>query len=301
MSRVFHLAFCIVAIVGLARADEPLPILGIAHVAFQSADLAASKAFYSDVLGYEVAFTQTNPAATIFKINDDQFVKLVAVPGPTADDRLVEIALQVSNVAKTHALLRERELEPAPIVRRADGTRATTVRDPDGHLIAFVEYTSDSEQMRLRGGQLGAKRVSQRIWHTGVTVADEGAARAFYETKLGGVEFWRGGPEGQPTSWVNVRLPGERGDYLEYMLHSEPPNRARLGTMQHICLEVPDIHAGCHSLLANGLPPDDKRRPQIGRNQHWLFNLYDPDGTRCELMEAKAVSAVRAANSTTPK
>jgi lactoylglutathione lyase len=282
---------------GLARAGavEPLPILGIAHVAFQSSDLEASRAYYTGVLGYEVAFPETGATQVLsFKVNDDQFVKLVAVAAPTADDRLMEVALQVTDVARSRALLIERGLEPTPLATRPDGTRAATLLDPDGHLIAFVEYTPESQQVRSRGRSLGAKRVSTRLWHTGVTVTNEVAARLFYEKTLGCVESWRGGPEGQPTAWINAQLPGMRGDYLEYMLLHEPPTRARLGSMHHICLQVPDIHAECQALFDAGLAANPAQAPRVGRNGRWLFNSYDPDGTRTELMEPEPASTVNA-------
>jgi len=271
---------------GLAAGREALPILGIAHVAFQSSDLESSRTYYTGLLGYEVAFAPTGTnEALCFKVNDDQFVKLVAVSAPADDDRLVEIGLQVADARRTCELLRERGVNPSPVELRSDGTLATTLRDPDGHLIAFVEYAPGSQPERMRGKHLGSKRVSPRLWHAGVTVTNEAAAREFYGQALGCEETWRGGPEGQPTAWVNVNLPGERGDYIEYMLLRESPTRVRLGSMHHICLQVPDIHAGHKALLEAGLAANPGQLPRIGRNGRWLFNSYDPDGTRTELME----------------
>jgi hypothetical protein len=31
--------------------------------------------------------------------------------------------------------------------------------------------------------------------------------------------------------------------------------------------------------------PNHRAAPQIGRNNRWQLNLYDPDGTRIEFME----------------
>jgi len=275
---------------GTAAPPSPLPIMGIAHVAYQSSHLEISQAFYTGMLGFELAFKIEDPApAWYIKVNDDQFVKLVAVPGPAADDRLVEVALQVSDVDRTWTGLRARGLEPTPIQTQADGTRATSLHDPEGHLLRFVEYTPESQQSRHRGRHLGARRAATRLWHTGITVTDEARAREFYETKLGGQEFWRGGPEGQPTTWVNVRLPGNRGDYLEYMLHHGPVSRERLSSMHHICFQTDDLRDAHRALCNHGLQDIERYHPRIGRNQHWLCNVYDPDGTRLELMEAQPV------------
>jgi catechol 2,3-dioxygenase-like lactoylglutathione lyase family enzyme len=266
-----------------------LPILGIAHVSFQSSNLDASARFYTGVLGFDLAFRQAGSQDSAwFKINDDQFVQLVAVE-KTAADRLVEIALQVSDAALAHTLLRARGLNPTALEIRPDGTRATTLTDPDNHRIAFVEYAPNSQQARARGKHLGARRVSAKPWHTGVSVANESRAREFYEQALGFVEIWRGGPEGQPTAWVNVRMPGPRGDYIEYMLHNGPLTRDRLSSMHHICLQVPDIQAGHKHVLAAGIADTDTHKPRIGRIRRWLINLFDPDGTRSELMEPVTV------------
>jgi hypothetical protein len=49
--------------------------------------------------------------------------------------------------------------------------------------------------------------------------------------------------------------------------------------------KVPDIQAAYKKLLARGLPAEDRFKPRVGRNQRWLLNLFDPDGSRTELME----------------
>ncbi|HXA07460.1 MAG TPA: hypothetical protein VNY30_21595, partial [Bryobacteraceae bacterium] len=59
------------------------------------------------------------------------------------------------------------------------------------------------------------------------------------------------------------------------------------GSMQHICLEVPAIQAARKTALARHYN-DPKVQPRVGRNRKWQLNLFDPDGTRVELMEPKA-------------
>ena len=119
-----------------------------------------------------------------------------------------------------------------------------------------------------------------------MTVRDEASANGFYRDVLGMEEIWRGGSDPSKTSWVNMRVP-EGTDYLEYMLRDAPSSRRQLGVDHHICLRVPDIQAAWERVRERAIA--DSREglepPRIGRNQKWQLNLYDPDGTRVELME----------------
>ena len=88
------------------------------------------------------------------------------------------------------------------------------------------------------------------------------------------------------TSWINMRAP-ESTEYLEYMLQTGPLDRRQLGTAHHVALVVPDMQEALE-LVRSRLTPGDANAgasPQIGRNRKWQLNLYDPDGTRIELME----------------
>ena len=153
--------------------------------------------------------------------------------------------------------------------------------DPDGHTIEFVQ-----ESAIASGAATPGPALSMRLLHAGVTVRNEAAASAFYHDVLGMDEIWRGGFEPPKTNWVNVRVP-EGVDYLEYMLREAPSTRRQLGVDHHICLLVPDIQAAWEQVRSR--TPVEKRSalepPRIGRNQKWQLNLYDPDGTRVELME----------------
>ena len=112
------------------------------------------------------------------------------------------------------------------------------------------------------------------------------AENALYQDVLGMTEIWRGGFAPDKTNWVNLRLP-ESADYLEYMLRDQPSTRRQLGVDHHVCLLVPDIQAAWEQVRVRtpGADRGTLAPPQIGRNNKWQINLYDPDGTRVELME----------------
>jgi catechol 2,3-dioxygenase-like lactoylglutathione lyase family enzyme len=272
------------------KAEKTLPILGIAHVAIQVSNLQQSRAYYTAFYGFEFAFAAyEEQTAWYLKINDDQFLKLVSKPEGTDDNRLVEVALQVSDIDLTVAMLREKGLDPSPVDKKADGTLASLLIDPNGHNLIFLEYTSDSKQTLTRGKYLGLRRISDRLQHVGITIANEGAANALYRDALGLQEIWRGSrKDGGPDAWVNMQMPGDRGDYIEYILINDMKlNRKQLGTMHHICYLTDDIQKAHRDMLFNALPDIERYKPMIGRSNRWLFNVHDLDGTRSELMESK--------------
>ena len=160
------------------------------------------------------------------------------------------------------------------------------MRDPDGHEVDFVQYLESGRRRPRPGAGRGRERISTRILHFGLTVREASAADRFYKDVLGFSEIWRGGREDAQTDWINMKVP-DGTDYLEYMLVSGPVDRERLGTLHHVALLVPDIQAALETLRARpgGLDPRTVRTPQVGRNNRWQLNLYDPDGSRAELME----------------
>jgi lactoylglutathione lyase len=162
-------------------------------------------------------------------------------------------------------------------------------------VLEFTEYLPDSMHAKARGKFPNSPRISNHLWHAGVVVnrADQEKWMAFLQGKLGFTEFWRGGPESAPLAWINMRTPGTRGDYLELMLSDPNPTRERLGSMQHICLQVPDIQAAYRTVQSRDTEHTQKQTPKIGRNRKWQLNLFDPDGSRVELMEPNAVAESR--------
>ena len=74
---------------------------------------------------------------------------------------------------------------------------------------------------------------------------------------------------------------------VEYMLVTEKVDRKRLGTLHHAALLVPDMQQALETLRERplGWDPAHVQPPRVGRNKRWQLNLYDPDGSRTELME----------------
>ena len=129
-------------------------------------------------------------------------------------------------------------------------------------------------------------RISTHIMHIGVLIGALEPAMKFYGEILGFHEFWRGSSSGTVLSWVNMRVP-DGDDYLEFMLYSEPPNAEQMGVRNHICLITPDIKKAVAILGARPARKNYSRPIEIkvGKNGKRQANLFDPDGTRIELME----------------
>jgi catechol 2,3-dioxygenase-like lactoylglutathione lyase family enzyme len=258
------------------------PIAGIAHVAIQTSDLAKARAFYGGLLG----FSELGPKrahTAVFYVNDRQ--RLIVRDGlpPSRDERFIDLAFETS-VGPMREWLAGRGMQTSEVAADADaGGRRIETTDPDGHAVQFVE---------LSPGARGAtatpdRRLSRRILHAGLTIKDSAAADKLYKDALGFSETWRGGrPEGT-INWINMRVP-DGTDYLEYMLYpAAPPSRNQLGSAHHVALLVTDIQQALETARSRAQPGDRNHRanPSIGVNNRWQLNLFDPDGTRVELME----------------
>jgi catechol 2,3-dioxygenase-like lactoylglutathione lyase family enzyme len=267
----------------LAGESRP-PIVGVSHVAVQTRDLAKARAFYSGLLGYPEVPLAGRPHAAVFAVNDRQ--RLIVHDGLPADrdERLLDVAFETTNVEAMREFLNARGAPVTEPIHDAEaGGRRVEAVDPDGHRVQFVQPDRDARTTPAAGPD---RRVSRRILHAGLTIRDVAAADRFYKGMLTFSEIWRGGRTDDVTSWINMRAP-EGTEYLEYMLEPGAVDRRQLGSAHHVALVVPDMQEAL-ALVRSRMTPQDLNaaaNPQIGRNRKWQLNLYDPDGTRIELME----------------
>jgi len=151
------------------------------------------------------------------------------------------------------------------------------------------------------GGSPDDAPLSQRILHAGIIVGDVPATTRFYADVLGFSETWRGSRSGTELSWINLKVP-DGADYVEFMLYGERPAPDERGTQHHVCLEVPDVEQA-RGLLEKRPYRGSYTRPlevRVGTNRKRQLNLYDPDGTRVELMEPQTVDGQPAPSSSAP-
>ncbi|HZT30271.1 MAG TPA: VOC family protein [Bryobacteraceae bacterium] len=290
----------------LAAQAPPRPrILGVAHIALFVSDIEKSRAFYKDFLGFEEPFHLEKPdgslSLTFIKVNDHQYIELFPGLAPGAD-RLNHISFYTDDAEGMRRYLAARGV---PVPERVPKGRIRNsnfkVKDPDGHTVEIVQYEPDGWSMREKGKFLGSRRVSEHMMHVGVIVGDLAAAMKFYGDVLGFHEIWRGSSNGQTLSWVNMQVPDGK-DYLEFMLYREMPAPDRRGSQHHLCLETPDIAQSLAALESRAYRKTYTRPLEIrtGINRRRQLNVFDPDGTRTELMEPFTVDGKPAASSTAP-
>jgi catechol 2,3-dioxygenase-like lactoylglutathione lyase family enzyme len=278
-----------------AQATTPqpaVPLSGIAQVTFKTSDMAKARAYYQGVLGLAEAFTVKDPAgvtSAYFKVNDDQFIEITPTLQPDDLIREARVVFESFDLKKLHAIYTERGLNPSPITTGPDGNPVFRVKDPGGNNLDFLQYVPGSKQSLARGKFLSPDRISTLIWHVGIMSKDRGSATPFYRDKLG---------------FENGRnVPGRRNEYVELpssdrnLETKDPPldpnnpatkdqyTREVYGAVYHVSLEVPDARVARDLLQQRGKYDDVRVRATVGNNRHWLIHMFDPDGTRAEIME----------------
>jgi lactoylglutathione lyase len=285
-----------------AEAKRP-EILGVVHISLFAHDYEASRSFYHDFLGFEEPYSLKNadgsPSLTFFKLNDHQYLELG--PEKTAgSDRLNHYAIETTDAEAMRQYLASKAVAvPDHVPKGRIGNLNFMIKDPEGHSIEIVQYPADGWTMREKGKYMPDTRISKRLMHVGIIVTKFDEEMKFYEDVLGFQEIWRGSSTGKVLSWVNLKVP-DGNDYIEFMLFKDPPDPTRRGTAHHLCLEVPDIAASAAELAKK--PYRSKYthplEPKTGVNRKRQLNLFDPDGTRTELMEPHTVDGVPAKAST---
>jgi catechol 2,3-dioxygenase-like lactoylglutathione lyase family enzyme len=250
-------------------------ITGIAHIRFMVANLDASRRFYGKLLGLsECPATE----GLCFRVNSHQAIELVtgkdAGPGS-----IVDVAYETANVKQLRAYMVAHNLQPGEIKKGENGAKFFEVVDPEGHHIQFLQYAHPLP------AESSGDPISVLLIHCGFIVRDRAAEDHFYADVLGFHLYWYGGRKDDVPDWVDMQVP-DGADWLEYMLNlPATPSPHELGIQNHLSLGVQDGDAAMALLRAHGW--DGAQQDRVGRDGKWQLGLFDPDGTRIELMELK--------------
>jgi lactoylglutathione lyase len=284
-------------------------VLGVAHMAVYVKDLDKARRFYENFLGFGEPFTLPNKTApgvriAFVKVNDRQYFEIFN-EADRGEGQLNHISFYTDNADRMYAYLKSMGVavmsDQGSVSKGQTGNKNFNIQDPDGHIVEMVEYRPESWTAREAGKFMPSTRISDHIMHVGVMVRDLNQSMKFYGGILGFREFWRGSSSPRELSWVNMRVPdGE--DYLEFMLDGQLPAPDDLGGKNHASLTIPDADRALAELKQRAAKTGYDRAItiQTGVNRKRQINLYDPDGTRIELMEANTVDGKPAPSSTAP-
>ncbi len=311
MFRRFALSgWACLAVVGCSTLRSQTParpkILGVAHYSIFAHDFEKSRAYYGQFLGFEEPYSLKNPdgtpSMTFFKVNDRQYIE-VAPEREAGTDRLSHLSFETNDIEALRTYLASKGIKvPAQAHKARIGNLGFNITDPEGHTLEMVQYMPDSWTAAAYGKFMSDKQISKHMMHVGIIVTHLDSELRFYEDVLGFQEIWRGSHSGDQLSWVNVKVP-DGDDYVEFMLYKEAPPPTKRGTAHHIALEVPEINAAVAKLKATSYYQDVYKREieiHVGVNQKRQANLFDPDGTREELMEPRTINGKTPPPSTAP-
>ena len=274
-----HLLFAVLALATICNGQnnpQRPPITGISHVAFYSSNLAAGKEFYAGLLGLA-----TDPARPNAYHVGVQSVELEPLPANHGPNLIAHVAFATPDADGVRSYLASHGVTvPAHVNTGGDGRIWFAMKDPEGNPIEFVQTRPG---LTTRTAEVPISKV---MIHAGFVVHDCAAEDKFYKDLLGFHLYWQGGMKDDETDWVDMQVP-EGTQWLEYMLvrGTEQPSPKVLGVLNHIALGVPEMSEAARLLKTRGWKPTDNEKEQIGKDGKWQLNLYDPDGTRVELME----------------
>lgn len=281
-------------------------ITGISHVGYFVSDLPKALGFWHDFLGFDEAYSLTKKDSSdiriaFIKINDRQHIELFNEPPTHPPNMMSHICFTVDDIEAMRAYLRSKgfDVKPGNGGKTRTGDYAFEIKDPDGMLVEFVQSLPDGLEAKAAGKFAPATRISTQIYHVGFLVGNSEKSMDFYGKILGFQETWRGGANPKELSWINMRVP-DGTDYVEFMLYRKLPDT--FGTKNHLSLLVPDIQKAVAELEARPAFKSYGKeiKVAVGVNQKRQVNLYDPDGTRVELMEANTVTGKPTPSSTAP-
>ncbi len=281
-------------------------ITGISHVGYFVSDLPKAIAFWHDFLGFDESYDlkkkDSNEVRIAFiKINDHQHIELFNEPPTYPPNMMSHLCFTVDDIEAMRTYLRSRgfDVKPGNGGKTRTGDYAFEIKDPDGMLVEFVQGLPDGLEAKATGKFEPDTRIATQIYHLGFLVGNSEKSMDFYGKILGFQETWRGGANPKELSWINMRVP-DGTDYVEFMLYRDKPDK--FGTKNHISLEVPDVAKSVEILESRPAFKTYGKELKVatGINQKRQVNIYDPDGTRVELMEPNTVTGKPTPSSTAP-
>ena len=259
------------------------PITSVSHLSVYDADLTKAEHFYVHDLGAVKMADAENPAGSRYYFSPTQFVEVLPLPANAGLNRADHIAFNTADADGMRKYLSSKKIAvPKKVEKGTDGSLWFKVKDPEGVTVEFVQAAP---------AQVATNPLFPHIIHVGAIIKDRALEDTFWRDILGFKPYWFGGmKDDAPPQWVSQQVP-DGTDWLEYMVTTNTLTQAQMGVLNHFALGVPNMEA-VYTKLWNedrlqGQPAT--ALPKIGRDAKWQLNLLDPDGTRTEVMELKAI------------
>jgi len=274
----------------IAQQQRPA-ITGISHMCVYAHDLAASDNFYGHILGATKAPDPQDPAGTRYYFSPTQFVEVLPLPADQGISRMACVAYVTPDAAALHSYLAAHNVAHlSELHTSTDGAHWFDTQDPEGNKVQFLQPS------HAHAVAITTHPISTRIIHMGYLAHNRADEDDFYRELLGFRPYWYGAMKPQALDWISQQVP-DGHDWLEYMMvgdGSDMPidhvSEREIGVLNHFSLGVPNMEQAVTTLYAQDRLPPRHDGPQMGRDGKWQANLYDPDGTRVELMEFQPVA-----------
>ena len=289
---LFRYVLVLMAVNSWTAAQQQWPaITGISHMCVLSHDLAASDNFYAHILGATKGVDLQDPAGTRYYFSPTQFIEVLPLPAEPSISRMACVAYTTPDANALRHYLGAHGVQNSSEVRTgSDGSRWFTTKDPEGNEVQFVQPG------RAPALQRTAQPISDHIIHMGYLVHNRADEDRFYREVLGFRPYWFGAMQPDHVDWISQQVPNGH-DWLEYMMvgdGSDTPldhvDARELGVLNHFSLGVKNMEQAVTTLIQQDRLSPRHDGPQMGKDGKWQANLYDPDGTRVELMEFQPVA-----------
>jgi catechol 2,3-dioxygenase-like lactoylglutathione lyase family enzyme len=266
------------------QAQQRPRITGASHLSVYSSDAAKTEAFYVHDLGAMKQPDPQKPAGVRYAFSPTQFIEVLPLQGPLSQvSRFDHAAWNVTDADAMRRYLAAKAISaPDKVTEGADGSGYFEIQDPEGNRIQFV-------QPPPHPAAVPHNNLSTHIIHVGYIVHDVDKEVAFYRDVLGFRPYWHGGPTDDSNNWTSMQVP-DGTDWVELMKVTGEPTQAAAGSLNHFSLGVPNIEQATNTLF-NGdrFTGRNTAGPKIGRDAKWQLNMFDPDGTRAEIMEFQPI------------
>lgn len=278
-----------------AESPRSFQLKSLYHVGYWVRDIAKSRQFYHDFLGYDEPYVLNRPDGSlqmvIMKVNERQVILLFNDPKMIlpSGDNLDHLGFETDNNAAAREHLLAHGIKVGTVNRGRIGDLLLGVRDPDNNYYEVTQLEPVGQLLKHQGKGLSATRISDRLRSATIPVADLPAAMHFYRDILGFKRIDADHHGLAMAGIVRVQVT-DSTDYLELVPYQRAPGAEPARRAPEYCLEVPDAAKALEILTSRAkalglaapaplsLSPDGRRQT----------SAIDPDGIRVIFREPSA-------------